>query len=402
MDNTGPARQTSLRERNLAVVAQAVTDAPAPLSRADLAARTGMTRATVSTLADRLIEAGILAELPRVVPSGPGRPAVSLAPAARTVVGLGLEANVDYLGGRVIDLTGAVVDEAIVAENLRGSSPEATLERLGQLAIGLVSRVESLGMRVAGARLALPGLVDARSGVLRVAPNLGWSGIEPRTLLALPEGVPATIGNEADLAAIAQLWGHPAAQRTARTFLYVSGDVGIGAAIVVDGEIFAGRNGWSGELGHVTVDPSGPVCRCGASGCLERYAGKEALVDGTGLGIEVPDETLADRLAAPDEAARTVVASAGTALGQAVAGAVNLLDIDRVYLGGIYAHLTGLLRPALSEQLRTRVLGAPWAPVEVAPAPVAEHAALTGGAVAVLRAVIDDPMPWTVSASPQP
>ncbi|GAA5127616.1 ROK family transcriptional regulator [Haloechinothrix salitolerans] len=396
MTTTGPARQASLRERNLAIVARAVVDAPEPLSRADVAARTGMTRATVSTLVDQLVEAGLLTELP-AVSSGPGRPAVPLAPAARTVVGLGLEVNVDYLGGRVVDLTGAVVDEIVLMENLRGSPASATLGRLGRLARDLIARVTSRGMRVAGAHLALPGLVDTRSSVLRVAPNLGWSDVEPLPLLGLPAGVPVRVGNEAKLAALAQLWGCPVVERTSRTFLYVSGDVGIGAAIVIDGELFSGRHGWSGELGHVTIDPAGPTCRCGASGCLERYAGKEALVTGLGLDIDVANDVLVDRLSAAD--AHSVVGTAGAALGQAMADAVNLLDIDRVLLGGVYTGLVPLLRPQITEQLRTRVLGAPWAPVDVSAAPVADHAALTGGAATSLRAVVDDPTPWIVAAT---
>lgn len=395
MNSTEPARQGSLRERNLALVARKVIDAAEPLSRADLAAMTGMTRATVSTLVDQLVAAGILTELAPVARTGPGRPAVPLAPAARTIVGLGLEVNVDYLGVRLIDLTGAVVDEIVLAENLRGSLATATLARLGQLARDIIMRAESRDMRVAGAHLALPGLVDTGSSVLRIAPNLGWAGIEPLALLGLPDGLPAAVGNEAKLAALAQLWGCPAAQRTSRTFLYVSGDVGVGAAIVIDGELFGGGHGWSGELGHVTVDPSGPACRCGANGCLERYAGKEVLVDGVGLDIDVPGDVLADRLGAEDDAARAAVDTAGTALGQAMANAVNLLDIDRVVLGGVYTGLVPRLRPAIIAQLESRVLAAPWAPVWIDPAPVADHAALTGGAVTVLRAVIDNPMPWT-------
>ncbi|WP_034269402.1 ROK family transcriptional regulator [Haloechinothrix halophila] len=398
MTSTGPARQASLRERNLATIARAVIDAPDPLSRADLAACTGMTRATVSTLVDQLVEAGLLTELPAVA-SGPGRPAVPLAPAARTVVGLGLEVNVDYLGGRVVDLTGAIVDEFVIAGTLRGSSATATLRRLGHLARDLIARVESRGMRIAGAHLALPGLVDTRTNLLRIAPNLGWSDVEPLPLLGLPAGLPATVGNEAKLAALAQLWGCPVTERASRTFLYVSGDVGIGAAIVIDGELFGGRRGWSGELGHITIDPAGPRCGCGATGCLERYAGKEVLVTDVGLGIDVADDVLVDRLSAADDAARAAVTTAGAALGQAMADAVNLLDIDTVLLGGVYTGLVPLLRPTITEQLRTRVLGAPWAPVDVAPAPVANHAALTGGAATSLRAVVADPMPWIAAAA---
>jgi predicted NBD/HSP70 family sugar kinase len=392
VSTTLPARQPLLRERNLATVARAVVDAAEPLSRAGVAAMTGMTRATVSTLVDHLLAAGIVAELPRATPVGRGRPAVPLVPAARTVVGVGLEVNVDYLGGRAVDLTGTIVDELVVLDDLHGSDPHDTLARLGRLARRLVAHLEQAGMRVAGGRLALPGLVDMRTSTLRVAPNLGWSDLEPLPMMNLPANLPMGVANEAKLAALAQIWGVPAGMRTRRTFLYVSGDVGVGAAIVVEDEIFHGRHGWSGEIGHLTIDPAGPLCRCGSTGCLERYAGKEALVSAVGLDVDTPDEMLADRLSTADAAAKATVQDAGAALGQAIADAVNLLDIDQVLLGGSYAGIAHLLAPAIEAELRDRVLGAPWAPVTVAAAPVADHAALTGGALAVLRGVIDDPV----------
>src|SRR5690606_21452371 len=156
-----PARQALLRERNLATVARAIVDAHQPLSRADIAALTGMTRATVSTLVDHLLAAGIVAELPRATPVGRGRPAVPLVPAPRTVVGLGLEVNVDYLGGRAVDLTGSIVDEIVVRDELHGSEPARTLTRLGERATRLIGSVGQSRMRVAGARRRLPGAVHA-------------------------------------------------------------------------------------------------------------------------------------------------------------------------------------------------------------------------------------------------
>ncbi|MPY81437.1 MAG: ROK family protein, partial [Actinophytocola sp.] len=255
---------------------------------------------------------------------------------------------------------------------------------MGRLARDLIARTEALGMRVAGARLALPGLVDARSSSLRIAPNLGWSDVEPVPLVGLPGAVRVTIANEADLAGLAQVWGTPPAVRATRTFLYVSGDVGVGAALVVDDALFPGRHGWSGEIGHVVVDPSGARCRCGATGCLERYAGKEALAGAVGLGLDVPDDVLTERLRQGDQAARAVLDRAGQALGLAISNAVNLVDVDCVLLGGVYARITELLRPAVHAELMSRVLAAPWAPVEVQAAPVGEHPALTGGALAVL------------------
>ncbi|MBD7951092.1 MULTISPECIES: ROK family protein [Oerskovia] len=398
------ARQHTLREYNLALVSQALFDAPRPRSRADIAAATGLTRATVSVLVDQLIEARLVRELPPVTPLRAGRPAVPLTPAERTIVGLGLEVNVDYLGGTVLDLTGQVVAQEVVPGDLHGSDPAEVLGRLGALARRLVEDVEAQDMQVAGARLALPGLVDARAGRLQVAPNLGWSSFLPLPLLGLPDRLPVEIANEANLAGLAQLVAgtqgrrpDDAAPPVPSSFLYVSGEVGIGSAIVIDRELFLGNRGWSGEIGHVVVDPHGPRCLCGATGCLEQYAGKDAMLRAAGIPVDEPVETFLDALAEGTPSAREAATSAGTALGRALANFVNLVDIETVLLGGIYTDLLPYLREALTTELTTRVLASPWTELDLRPALVAGHAAMIGGARTVLRDVVAAPSAWTTS-----
>lgn len=397
-----PARQASLREHNLALVARTVADATAPPSRADISAATGLTRATVSALVDRLTGAGIVAELPPATPQRAGRPAVPLTLAGRTVVGLGIEVNVDYLGARVLDLTGERIAERIVPGDFHDSHPRDVLTALGDIAGGMLDDARALGMSVAGARLALPGLVDARTGFLRVAPNLGWSDLDAAPLLGLAD-IAVTTSNEAKLAALAQLArrsgpGAPPADAPETPFpdsyLYVSGDVGIGSAMVTERRLFTGMHGWSGEIGHVVVDPAGPSCRCGSRGCLEQYAGKEAIWRMAGADRLIDAKGLAARFEDGDPATRDAMGRAGTALGSALADYVNLVDVDDIVLGGIYGPLFAPLRPIVEETLAHRVLSSPWKTVTLRPAPVDDHAALTGGASVVLREVVETPSAW--------
>ncbi|MFB7798515.1 ROK family protein [Isoptericola nanjingensis] len=392
-DGAAASRQHTLRERNLRLVAAAVFEASAPPSRADVAAATGLTRATVSTLVDRLVAGGLVAELPPVAAQKAGRPAVPLVPAGRSVVGLGLEVNVDYLGARALDLVGDVVAERVVTGSLHDSDPREVLARLRTLAAEVVAEVEAAGMRVAGARLALPGLVDVRGGRLEVAPNLGWSSVEPVPELDLRTGdgdpLDVEVANEAKLAALAELAGD-----VPPSFLYVSGDVGVGAGIVVDRHLFLGERGWSGEIGHVVVDPAGPRCSCGATGCLEQYAGKEVLLRGSGLPSSAPVHAIVDLLRAGDDAALDTVRRAGRALGAALATFVNLVDVSTIVLGGAYAELFGWVGHVVGGVVEERALAAPFAPVDVRPAAAGPHAALTGGAREVLRSVVADPARW--------
>jgi predicted NBD/HSP70 family sugar kinase len=386
---TGPgaARQHTLRERNLELVARAVFEVPEPLSRAGVAAATGLARATVSTLVDQLVAAGLVRELPAVTGGRAGRPAVPLVPAPRSIVGLGLEVNVDYLGVRVLDLTGDVVSEQVVPGALHDSDPTVVLRRLGALAREVSDGVAASGMTVAGARLALPGLVDPRTGLLEVAPNLGWSSLDPVPLLGLGD-LDVRIANEAKLAALAEL-ADGSDVAAPDSFIFVSGDVGIGAAIVVDRELFLGERGWNGEIGHVVVDPAGPRCSCGAFGCLEQYAGKEAMMRAAGLPPDSPLGALVTRLAEAD-----ADLPAGRALGSALADFVNLLDISTIVLGGAYTELLPWLRADVEEVLADRVLSAPFVDLDVRAAQAGPQAALTGGAREVLRAVLAEPAAW--------
>lgn len=387
-------RQANLREHNLGLVLRLIIDAPVPISRADIAVATGLTRATVSSLADRLIVAGLVTELPPVMSQRAGRPAVPLVAAAGTLAAVGMEINVDYLGVRVIDLSGAVLGEHVESADFRGSDPGQVLSRLSELYGAVTGPLES-EIRMAGSALAIPGLVDRMFGPVRLAPNLGWREVdvvkEFRSHPATAD-VAIRLDNEATLAARAEADAlRPAG---VLSFLYLSGEVGVGGALVVDGVVFGGRHGWSGEIGHTVVDPTGPLCRCGALGCLEQYAGKDALLRNAEMNLDLSVEVLMRSAEAGEAKALSSLSGAAHALGTALANAVNLIDVENVVLGGIYAPLSPFLIPGIEDVLQSRVLSAPWSRLSVVAAQVRDYAALDGAASAVLADVIDDPSAW--------
>ena len=360
-----PVRQSSVRAHNLALVLNQVATSPEPISRAAAASATGLTRATVSALVDDLIAGGLLTELEPQPRSGAGRPAAGLAVSPDGPAGLGLEINVDYLAACVMDLSGTVRHRLVEHADQRLSDARTALGALVALARRAVTLADDLPL--AGVALAVPGLVAA-DGIVRVAPNLGWQDVDAAALLRDQLGLPVTVDNEANLAALSEL-------RTAgssRTFVYVSGEIGIGAGIVLDGELYRGVHGWSGEIGHMPVYPDGPVCRCGARGCLEQYAGIPAL------------ELL-------DPAPGPALDRAGAALGIALAGVINLLDVDTIVLGGSYAPLLPRLRGGIEAELGRRVLTAELAPITLRAAALGADAAMCGAAGSVVRAVRDDP-----------
>ena len=398
-DAVPSARQSSLRTSNLALLASRVFSSPEPVSRADIAAETGMTRSTASRLADELVAIGLVRELDPVASSGPGRPAVPLLPARGTFVALGLEVNVSRMAVRAVDLAGQVLAERIVVDDFSSSDAPAVLGRLADLLEPIASIGAVGSARLVGAALALPGLV--RDNTLLRAPNLGWSDIRPAEVLApvLDRlGAGLVVENEADLAALTTARVLPGAPGEHRDFIYLSGENGVGAGIVRNSEVWLGANGFAGEIGHIQVDPKGPECGCGNRGCLERFAGRRAILNAAGLprgaGSEELLKACEDDASPHHERARRAVDAAADALGIALGTAINILDIPAVVLGGHLAPLTGLLAPPLQKILSRRVLASRWSAPQILPAPDDETPGATGGAWSLLEGVIADPAAW--------
>lgn len=388
-------RAQSLRAANLSLVLRHILDSPGTATRSKVAHRAHITRATASRLVDELIDVGLVNELEPLSP-GRGRPAVPLIPAPRHFLSLGLEANIGYLRACVVDLTGTVLAEDVRIDDFSDSDPTTTMGALGELARATLEKAGShltAPHHYMGSGLALPGLVSADA--LALAPNLGWRDIPLTQLLDPVRDLDVDIvANEADLAAFAVDTPQPGVASGPGSFIYVSGEVGIGAGILVDHRQVRGAHGWSGEIGHICVDPSGPLCSCGATGCLETYLGRRSLVRRAGLD---PHNTLADVLTAAErgsDAARQALEVGGTAMGRALAAVINTVDIPLVILGGNVADIApALVEPARLE-LETRVLQSAWSHPEIRVVEHSEHLAALGAAHRVLQRLVDDPLAW--------
>lgn len=379
-----PDTQQGMRRRNLSRVMHTVA-AFGPLSRAAVAARIGLTRAAVSTLVDELIRAGLLDELGPERPGRVGRPGSALAVSAEGPAGLGAEIGVDHLAVCAIDLSGAVRARSVRPVDNRDRPPGPVLAELGVLVGEVAAQARALGLRPAGLAVAVPGLVARDEPLVVRAPNLGWTDVDLGPLL--PGGLPVAVDNEANFGALAELWTGDAERED---FIHVSAAIGIGAAVVLDGRLLRGTHGFAGELGHVPVRPEGPSCACGGRGCLEQYAGQEAVWRAAGLA---PGEDrvglLADRAEDGDKAVLKALRGAGSALGIALSGAVNLLDPQGVVLGGALSPLAPWLLPPLRRELTRRTATASR-PVTVSL--LGREGPLLGAAHSVVRSVLDDPV----------
>ncbi|MFJ9743011.1 ROK family protein [Streptomyces sp. NPDC101166] len=378
-----PDTQQGMRRRNLARVMHAVS-AEGSLSRAAVASRIGLTRAAVSTLVDELIRSGLIEELGPERPGRVGRPGSALAVSGHGPAGIGAEVGVDHLAVCAVDLRGEVRARAVRHGTNRGRAPEPVIGELTGLVRQVVAEAEREGLWPAGLAVAVPGLVARDGHTIVRAPNLDWNDVDLGPLL--PDAYPLTVDNEANFGGLAELW---LVEDTPRDFVHVSAEIGIGAALVVDGTLLRGTRGFAGELGHVPVHPDGPECACGGRGCLEQYAGEEAVLRAAGLepgGDRVG--LLAGRATDGDEDVRHALREAGTALGIALTGALNLLDPEGVVLGGALAGLAPWLLPSLESELARRTAGPPC-PVLVSR--LGPEGPLLGAAHSVVRTVLDDP-----------
>ena len=394
------ADQTTVRRANLGVVLAHVA-AQGTCSRAEVAAETGLTRGTVSSLVGELLDLELLAETGE--PQSPGRvgrPGMALRLGER-IVAIGLEINVDHLSVSVEDLAGGVRVERRQYRDNRGARHGAVLDRLAKLATAALDEARDESLTPAGIAVAVPGLVDARSGRLLRAPNLGWSDLDIAAELCerLEVDLPITIDNEANLAALAEHWR--GAAQGLRSFVCVFGEIGVGAGIFVDGELFRGSHGYGGELGHMTVDRDGLPCACGNRGCLETLVGQEAIARRAGLTghdgartRSVTDE-LVRRARAGDPATLDSVRDAGAVLGTALASTINLFDLDGIVLGGAFGPLAPWLVDEVRAALAEHLLSAAWSTCELRTSTFGEDAAVRGAAALVLRRVLT--APWEVA-----
>jgi predicted NBD/HSP70 family sugar kinase len=385
-----PANQRSVRRHNLGVVLGHIAEY-GPRSRAAIAQGTGLNKTTVSSLVGELIAFGLVRETEVEMRGTVGRPALPVELSGGRVAGLGLEIGVDFLAVRADDLSGVERHREYVPGDNRGRPVDGVLDRLAELARAALAALAADGVVVAGVVIALPGLVDS-DGCLLVAPNLGWTRVYVPDELAVRLGKPAfplRADNEANLGALAELW--QGAGRELGDFLYISGELGVGAGIVVGGQLFRGAHGFGGELGHVTVDPGGELCACGNRGCIETHAALGALLRAAGLDAGAGVAELAARAEAGDERTLDALADAGHWLGLGVASAANLLNPAGVVVGGYFAPLARWLTPGVQEELDARVLSSEYDAPRVYTSALGGDAAVRGAAALALRRVFEDP-----------
>ena len=403
---TGPAKPTdraSIRRTNLGLVLRLLRDSGAR-SRARIATDTGLPKATISSLIAELVEHGLVSEGELERDGAVGRPGHAVEIDGRTVCGIGLEVNVDYLSVIALNLRGDLVAEGRTAVDVREAGPAPVLDSAAGLVQDTINTLRQRGIRTLGVTLAAPGMIDLDAGTVSYASNIGWREVAVvdglRSRLG-PSAPPVHLENDAKLGAIAEYLVASAAG--IHDLLYLTGETGVGAGIIAGGRLLRGTAGFAGEVGHLPLGPAdGPRCACGRTGCWETEVGLAALL----RFAADPDDTVCDpsvdlvqRLAelrrrADSGDRRTLAALERIAdgLGPGLVLLLDLLNPRLAVLGGYFAYFGDYLVERVRREVDTSVMAPHAGGCEIGLSTLGFTAAARGGACLALDAVYEDPI----------
>ncbi|PZF56729.1 transcriptional regulator [Curtobacterium sp. MCSS17_008] len=372
------ARTATTTPGNVARVLRIVHEG-GPVTRAELTRRTGLNRSTVLALVGELVEQGLVhEELPGAGvdrPAGVGRPS-AIVRASSDVVAAAVTVEIDAVAVALVALDGTVRDRLVEPQSdVPGAA--AAIDAVARVLGTLTERADP-SLRLVGVGVAVPGIVRVEDGVVRDAPHLGWRDEPFAGPLAGRLGLPVRAANDANVGAWAErLYG---SARGVDDLVYLNGGAsGIGGGIVSAGRPFSGADGYAGELGHTFVAANGVRCHCGAVGCLETEASREALTAVTGTAPDDLDALAAALAEGRDEVER-VVHRQVTALATALRNAIHTVDPEVVVLGGFLGVLLGHVGDRVEDDVRAQTMAAMTDRLRIVPAALGRDVLVRGAA----------------------
>jgi predicted NBD/HSP70 family sugar kinase len=396
------ADQATVRRNNLALVVRHLRE-HGPRSRAAIAVETGLNKATVSSLVGELVERRLVREVGTLHQGAVGRPAQMLELDGATVGAVGLEVNVDYVAAFATDLAGRVLHDRRIPFGAMERGPAETLEALAEACREALVSIAAADADPAGVTVAVPGLVDVEHGMVTLAPNLQWYGVAVVdhlwSRLGRPK-YPIAVDNDANLSALAEY--SIGADAGTSDMVYLTGEVGVGGGVIVGGRLLRGADGFSGEVGHITLEPGGARCGCGRRGCWETMVGLAALlrkaapnpddpVNHPGLDPEERVQELLNRAERGHQRTLDAFDEIGRALGYGASILVNLFNPRVIVLGGYFARAGVHIVDAAMAELRTRTLAPDAGGCRISLSELGFTAAVRGGVLTAIDAVLANP-----------
>ncbi len=390
MTSLAGATQDEVRRSNLALVLT-MLHRHGPRSRSQIVASTGLNRSTVGDLVSELVALGLARESAGVG-QGVGRPSLVVEPVAGAAVVVALDIRVERSVASLYGLGG----ELLARHERRHHQPSFTtlVRHVAELTQRVLARAPA-GAAWVGTGVGVPGVVRTEDGLVRFAPNLGWVdvplGNDLSEALSQRSGwsPPLQVRNDADLGARAEhLRG---SGRGADTLVFLTGDIGIGGGMLVDGRPLTGAGGYGGEFGHMRVNPRGVICRCGARGCWETEIGRLALMRNAGVDEDTEVSVLLQEAESGNRQAMAAIERVAGWLGVGLANLVNIVNPQVVVLGGHLHHVYSAAGPRVDREVG-RALTAAREQVRVTVTDLGGDATLIGAGELAFASLLEDPV----------
>jgi glucokinase-like ROK family protein len=393
-------RLKNRKNLNQRVVLDLIRFNPEGISQAELARQMDLTRSGVSGIITELNTKSLIEQIKIGETSGGRRPILlSINPKIGFVVGIDLGAT--HMGIMVTDFSAQVLHEVEQPFSLE-ADPESCIRQIDEN-LKQVLRYTNLDInQISAVGISVPGPVNYESGLMSNAPIMpGWDGFPIRSYLQQLWQVPVIVGKDAEMGAIGE-WSYGVG-RGENYLAYVKVGTEVSAGFILDGQIYGGKNGSAGEIGHITIKENGPKCRCGNYGCLQAIAGGQAIARNAGESIKRGQRTLLSMLdptkimaidvaqAAQrgDLVAQQILAEAGSYLGIAIASLVNLFNPGMIIIGGGVSQIGDLLLEPIRKTVMERSLSAAAMEVRITTAVLGRHASSMGAVVQAINLSLD-------------
>lgn len=349
--------QHVVKKENKSLVLETILEF-SPISRADIAKQTGLNKGTVSSLVNELLEEQLIYESGSGVSSGGRRP-VMLLFKQEAGYAIGIDIGVNYILGILTDLQGDICHEKTIHFN--HLTYEEITKELFHVIDSLISSMPSSHYGVVGIGIGVPGIIST-DGQILLAPNLNWKSKNLKGLLEDHYHLPVHIENEANAGAYGEK--RFGAGKESDNIIYVSVGIGIGVGLILNGKLYKGNNGFSGELGHMTIEADGIKCRCGNQGCWELYASEQALIHNAEqhLPLEVRSnenmtlEDLSFLAESGNDDTIKLFEEIGSYLAIGMNNIINIFNPEQIIIGNRLASSEKWLKQSMQEKLKPRTL----------------------------------------------
>lgn len=384
----------TMRTINLALLLGVLRSGP--ISRAELSRRTHLSKASITSLAAELAARGLVREGSPDRNGTVGRPGTMLTLEGARVCGVGLEINAEYLAVCVVDLCGTVLYDRAQPFDVASLPISDVLDEVAGIMRDTLEQLHSARRHVAQVMVSAPGVIKQPAGTVHLASNLGWRDVPLRSQLLqrLDADISLQVENDAKLAAVAEYRRYE--DSDVRDLVYLSGDIGVGAGIIAAGQLMRGWSGFSGEVGHLHLDPRNLPCHCGRTGCWEARVGLPEFLAHTGdrLGAQPIDRLLTqiqDRATRGDQQVLNALDDLATSLAEGLSVVIDMLNPRVVVLGGYFSWFTDFLIPPIAADLTARRLD-PGAGALLAGAQLGMVSSAHGAALTALDSVFVNPL----------